>query len=307
MTSPPRHAPVAWFDSAWFDAHDAPWEHPERPQRLWAVRSRLETSGLATKLRRIPADPVRPESLRLVHPKHYLADLENLAQRGGGELDSDTYVAQGSWEAALRAAGAVEQAVRGVLEGSLLRAFCSVRPPGHHAERARGMGFCLLNNVAIGAEVALTLPGVARVAIYDFDVHHGNGTEEIFYDRGDVFYASTHQLPAYPGTGRAADRGEGEGRDRNLNVPLTAWSEVIEPALTRFRPDLLILSAGFDADQRDPLAELAVTPDGFTKLSKRLVSFAEKHCAGRLVSVLEGGYDLVALADDVQAHVGALL
>ena len=311
------HPVVFWFDSEEFDVHESTRPHPERPARLHATRERLRTSGLASRLQKRRPREVSNEWLRQVHDSEYLVRLRELDRAGGGYLDVDTYLVRGSERAALLAAGAVEEAVLEVLKGPRRRAVCTVRPPGHHATRATGMGFCLLNNVAVGAHVALSQPGVERVAIFDWDVHHGNGTEEIFYENADVFYGSVHQRPAYPGTGGQHDRGQGRGRGTTLNCPLapgagdvemlTAWQQSIRPALEEFAPDLLLISAGFDANGRDPIAQLRVTTDGFRRLSEQVVSFAEQSCQGRLVSVLEGGYDETALADDLQAHIETLL
>ena len=316
---------MAWFDSLAFDWHEGPHGHPERPERHQAIRSVLEGKVREGKTRGgdeeelIPTapTPVARSLLERVHDAGYIERLERLATFGGGNIDPDTYVGPHSVEAALLAAGAVSEAVDGVLAGRFRSAFCSVRPPGHHACRDRGMGFCLFNNVVVGAQRALMHPDVGRVAILDFDVHHGNGTEELTYERGDVFFASIHQYPSYPGTGDADRRGRGEGLSTNLNVPLppgagdeefvAAFSERIGPALEKFAPDFLLISAGFDADARDPLAELEVTAAGFRRLSQQVVCWADAHVGGRIVSTLEGGYDLAALGEDVLAHVETLL
>lgn len=312
-----KRVAMGWFDSAEFDVHRAPAPHPERPERLEAIRERLHSSGLAELLVRVEPQPIEAKWVLRVHSSGYVDRLSSMVSSGGGFLDADTYVTPGSEKAAQIAAGAVSEAVVAVLRGDLQRALCTVRPPGHHARAVGGMGFCLFNNVAIGAEVALGEPGVERVAILDFDVHHGNGTEEIFYERSDVFYASVHQRPAYPGSGGPGDKGHGKGWGLNLNVPLppgagdqqllAAWHERIAPALETFAPQILLISAGFDADRRDPLAQLEVTTEGFRSLSFAVVEFADRICGGRIVSVLEGGYDVTALADDVQAHLEALL
>lgn len=316
---------MAWFDSPEFDWHEGPHGHPERPERHHAIVSVLEGKVRAGKTREgdeeelIPAvpTPVDRSLLELVHDAGYIERLERLAAFGGGKIDPDTYVGPHSVEAALLAAGAVSDAVDGVLAGRFRSAFCSVRPPGHHARRDQGMGFCLFNNVVVGAQRALSHPGVGRVAILDWDVHHGNGTEELTYERGDVFFASIHQYPSYPGTGDADRRGRGAGLSTNLNVPLppgsgdpefvAAFNERIRPAFEAFAPDLLLISAGFDADARDPLAELEVTTVGFRQLSEQVIAWADSHVGGRVVSTLEGGYDLTALGQDVLSHVETLL
>jgi acetoin utilization deacetylase AcuC-like enzyme len=253
--------------------------------------------------------------LARVHAADYIASMEKLSAAGGGRLDADTPIGPHTARAAGLAAGAVVLAVERVLDGRWSRAFCSVRPPGHHASRERGTGFCVFNNVAVGAAAALDRVG--RVAILDWDAHHGNGTQAIFARDPRVFYASWHQSPFYPDTGRADEVGEASGVRTVVNCPLpagagdaelmAAWAERIEPALRTFRPELLLVSAGFDADVRDPLTDLAVTSAGFAALSRAVVDWADEHCSGRIVSVLEGGYALDALVEDVVAHVRALL
>jgi acetoin utilization deacetylase AcuC-like enzyme len=250
-----------------------------------------------------------------VHTPEYIASIEQLSARGGGWLDEDTHVGPHTLRAALLAAGAVALAVQRVLDGAWDRAFCSVRPPGHHASSDQGMGFCIFNNVAVGARAALAR--VERVAILDWDAHHGNGTQSLFARVGRVLYASWHQSPFYPDTGLPSETGEGPGRGTVVNCPLhpgaddaallAAWTTRIQPALCSFRPDLLLISAGFDGDARDPLTDLAITTAGFGALSRAVVAWADEHCAGRIVSVLEGGYHLRALGEDVTAHVNALL
>ncbi|MCH2110564.1 MAG: histone deacetylase [Polyangiaceae bacterium] len=304
-----------YWDSQDFDWHHGPENHPERPARLDAVRAALAPLH-SRGLRAMEPQPIDASWLRRVHCHDYLERLLRLCAFGGGQLDADTYIVEGTERAALLAAGAVHDAVLSVLGDQTRRAFCAVRPPGHHARPEGGMGFCILNNVAIGAEVALAQPGVERVAIIDFDVHHGNGTQEVFEQRSDVFYASIHQSPCFPSTGSALDIGFGAGQGSCLNVPvapgsgdesyLQAW-ELIEVALEKYRPQILLVSAGFDAHQRDPLAELNVSTEGFAELSQRIVLAAERICEGRIVSVLEGGYDLTALAESTRAHVEALM
>jgi acetoin utilization deacetylase AcuC-like enzyme len=232
---------------------------------------------------------------------------------GHAAIDADTIVSPGSGEAALRAAGAVIAAVDAVMTGEALNAFCAVRPPGHHAERDRAMGFCLFNNVAVGAYHARAAHGIDRVAAIDFDVHHGNGTQDIFWSDPNLLYASTHQSPLYPGTGARGERGVGN----IFNVPLRAGSgtqefraaveAVILPALESFAPDLVLISAGFDAHSDDPLAGLEFVAADYAWVTRQLVDLARRHCNGRIVSSLEGGYDLKALGESAAAHVGALM
>jgi acetoin utilization deacetylase AcuC-like enzyme len=307
---------VGWLDSHDFDLHTNGYGHPECPERLTAVRDAFAQSGVESHLIRTEPRLVDRALLESIHLPAYVAAIERFCSSGGGQLDPDTAAVSESWPAALKAAGGVVDAVQNVLSGTWQRAFCSARPPGHHAAASRAMGFCLFDNVAIGAQAALN-SGLTRVAILDWDVHHGNGTQSIFWERGDVFYASWHQYPFYPGTGAACEKGTAGGLGATLNCPLPAgsgdaeylhaWREQILPALEDYQPELLILSAGFDADARDPLAGLAVTAHGFEMLSREVIEWSDRHCGGRVVSVLEGGYDLTALAEDVTLHVQTLL
>lgn len=272
----------------------------------------LKDAGIAG-LEPREAPGIDPALLQLVHPSalidRVLAPVRSDERRW---IDGDTVMSAGSAEAALRAAGAVCDAIDSVMAGDADNAFCAVRPPGHHAEPGRAMGFCLFNNVAVGALHAREKHGIGRVAAIDFDVHHGNGTQAAFESDGDLFYASTHQWPLYPGTGAAGETGVGN----ICNVPLAAgsgsaefrhaMSETVLPALEAFRPDLILLSAGFDAHKDDPLAGLKFRTEDYGWATARLVELAEGLCGGRLVSALEGGYDLQALADSAVAHVGAL-
>ena len=307
---------VGWLDSPKFDRHVNGPLHPERPERLTAVREGLARTGLDARLERIEPPDVDLSLLKRLHAPDYVDAIEHLCRAGGGSLDPDTSIVAESWPAALAAAGAVEYAVRQVLEGAWKRAFCSPRPPGHHATPSRAMGFCLFGNASVGAQTALDA-GCRRVAILDWDVHHGNGTQDIFWSRADVLYASWHQYPFYPGTGRAEEVGEGDGTGFTVNCPLPAgagdaeymqvWKDRIRPALEDHAPEMLIVSAGFDADARDPLGGHQVTASGFEALSAAVVEWADQHCGGKLVSVLEGGYSLEALAEDVSLHLQTLL
>lgn len=307
---------MGWVDSPEFDLHHHEHGHPERPERLLAVREGLAQRGLDSRLRRELARPVNRSLLERLHLATYVSGIEQVCARGGGRLDADTSVVPESWEAALKSAGAVTQAVAHVLAGTWERAFCSVRPPGHHATASRAMGFCLFGNAAVGAQLALDL-GLQRVAILDWDIHHGNGTQSLFWNRNDVMYASWHQFPFYPGTGRAQDVGEGEGAGFTVNCPLpagagqaeylAAWETKILPALDRTQPEMLIISAGFDSDARDPLGGHRLQAASYEALTARVVEWADKNCHGRIVSVLEGGYSLSALAEDVAVHVATLL
>jgi len=293
--------------------HDTGRHHPEAPARLRAVLDGLSGAGFGALIRR-SAPRTEPAELERAHdPRFVAALLASIPREGHGAIDADTIVSPQSGEAALHAAGAVVAAVDAVIAGEAANAFCAVRPPGHHAERARAMGFCLFNNVAIGAQRARQVHRLDRVAVIDFDVHHGNGTQAIFEDDPHLFYASTHQWPLYPGTGGRNETGVGNV----VNAPLppnagsaefrTAMNERILPALEDFRPDLVMVSAGFDAHRADPLAQLNLVEADFAWVTERLVALAARHCRGRVVSSLEGGYDLDALAASAAAHVGALL
>ena len=305
--------------------HAVPPGHPERPERLAAIETVLAPVHFPDLVRERAPEATR-EMLARVHDAAHVdaifetgETLARLAAEGQdgrlAQLDPDTWMSAGSLEAALRAAGGVVRAVEAVVggDGGVRTAFCAVRPPGHHAEAGRAMGFCLFNNVAAGAVHALFDLGVQRVAIMDFDVHHGNGTQALFWNEPRVMYLSTHQMPAYPGTGQESERG---AHDNVVNCPLppgaggTAFREAVEarvlPAIARFRPDLLMISAGFDAHRADPLAGLQLEEADFAWITLRLAETAARVCDGRIVSVLEGGYDLKALAASVAAHVRVL-
>jgi acetoin utilization deacetylase AcuC-like enzyme len=305
---------VAWFDDPRFEAHkNGPGgdHHPERPARHAAVAEALTPLPLELMRPR----PATDEELLRVHTRSHLERVAEAA-RLEAPIDPDTACVHESEDAARHAAGALIQATELVLDDHIKRAFCSVRPPGHHARPSGPMGFCLYSNVAIAAEAALARDDVERVAILDFDVHHGNGTQDAFYERGDVLFASWHQYPHYPGTGARDETGRGAGEGKTVNCPLpagagddelmAAWAETVRPALVEHGPDLILVSAGFDGDGRDPLAGLRYTPAGFARLTAELVKAADELCAGRLVSTLEGGYDLKALAEDARAHVESL-
>jgi acetoin utilization deacetylase AcuC-like enzyme len=293
--------------------HDPGSFHPERPDRLRAVLQGLSDSAFKP-LERIAAPRAEEKSLLLCHPASHVEDvMAAIPAQGREHLDGDTAVSPGSGEAALRAAGAVVAAVDAVCTGKARNAFCAVRPPGHHAEADQAMGFCLFNNVAVGALHARKIHGLSRVAVIDFDVHHGNGTQHMFERDPSLFYASTHQWPLYPGTGSERERGVGY----IVNAPLNAHSGGLEfrdafnrkilPALDKFAPELVIISAGFDAHEDDPLASLRLHEDDYEWVTAALAEVASTHAKGRLVSALEGGYDLNALAASAAAHVKALM
>ena len=293
--------------------HDTGPGHPERPARHEAVRAAL--AGISAQWLTVEEAPLASvEQLERVHEQGYVArTLAAIPAEGWTRLDADTVASPGTREAALRAAGGAVQAVDAVMAGRTLRAFSAMRPPGHHAESDRAMGFCLFNSVAVAAAHARSVHGIGRIAIVDFDVHHGNGTQEIFWDDPMTMYVSTHQWPLYPGTGAAGERG---AHDNILNVPLSpgtdgvlfrrAVQERVLPALDQFRPELVMISAGFDAHRDDPLANLALVEDDFRWITAELVAVAERHAKGRVVSVLEGGYDVDALERSAQVHLWAL-
>lgn len=294
--------------------HDTSPGHPESPARLRAVLQALDASGFDT-LDRLEAPRATREQLLLVHPEaHVDAVFAAVPDNGYGRIDGDTIVSPGSGEAALRAAGALVAAVDAVMADEAHNAFCAVRPPGHHAEPMRAMGFCLFNNVAIGARHAMDSHGLARVAVMDFDVHHGNGTQALFEHEPAMFYASTHQSPLYPGTGSLNERGIA-GNIVNAPLPPGAGSDafrdamrsVVLPSLRKFAPEMVFVSAGFDAHAADPLAQLSLTTEDFAWATQELCKLADEVCEGRLVSTLEGGYDLAALAASSAAHVRALM
>jgi acetoin utilization deacetylase AcuC-like enzyme len=295
-------------------AHDMGEGHPERPERLRAVDQALEDETFQL-LARDTAPRVAIEALTRVHPLDYVETIQRASPtRGAIQLDSDTAMSPGTLEAALRSAGGATFAVDEVVTRRVDNAFVATRPPGHHAEMATPMGFCFFNNAAIAARHAQAAHGVERVAIVDFDVHHGNGTQDIFWSDRRVMYASTHQMPLYPGTGALTETGE---HNQIVNAPLRAgdggdafrdaFETAILPRLDDFAPDLLIISAGFDAHFRDPLGGLNLSEADFGWVTERLVALAARRCGGRVVSLLEGGYDLEGLARSAAAHVSALM
>jgi len=292
-------------------------DHPESVRRLEAVMRRLRAMPEWPSLSVLEAPAADLEWLLSVHSPKHVRRVEQLAAAGGGWLDPDTVVSPGSWEAALHAAGGTVAAGLAVARGDLSGAFVAVRPPGHHAPADRGMGFCLFNNVAIAARRLLDLRLASRVAVVDFDVHHGNGTQDIFYDDPSVLYFSTHQMPLYPGSGSVREVGVGAGEGFTMNVPLdpgvgdegygVVFDWVLAPALRRYRPEVILVSAGYDPHWRDPLASMRVTVPGFRAMASRIQGLAGELCAGKVVYVLEGGYDTSALASAVEATLLALL
>jgi acetoin utilization deacetylase AcuC-like enzyme len=302
---------VGLYDHPAFREHDAGAGHPERPERLDAVRRGIREAGLEPRLQILTPRPATREELLAVHTAGY---VDRLAATEGRttRFDPDTQAGPHSYAAALLAAGSVVDAVDRVRAGEIARAFCAVRPPGHHAEADRAMGFCLFNNVAVGAARALAA-GLRRVAVIDFDVHHGNGTQDIFYDDPRVLYVSSHAYPFYPGTGGLDEVGEGKGTGFTVNLPLPGtmgdaeygriYREIVEPVVGAYDPELVLVSAGFDPHRDDPLAGMAVTERGFAQIAASCLAGAGGAAKGRAVFVLEGGYDL----DGIAASAGAVM
>ena len=297
-----------------FAGHETPSGHPERPDRIRAVDKVLSDPRFAALIRE-EAPEVELAAVLRCHPSDYVHAIEEANPRDGlVQLDADTSMSPGTWEAVLRGAGASTRAVDAVLKGEADNAFAAIRPPGHHAEKQTAMGFCFVNNAAVAARHAQMAHGIGRVAIIDWDVHHGNGTQDIFWNDASVMYCSTHEMPLYPGTGAKDERGD---FDTIVNAPLKAgdggevfrdaFTSLILPRLMAYRPELVIISAGFDAHWRDPLANINLDESDFAWATAKLMDLASSTAGGRLVSVLEGGYDLKGLAGSVGAHVGVLM
>jgi acetoin utilization deacetylase AcuC-like enzyme len=298
--------------------HDTGPGHPEQPARYTAALNRLEETGLLQDLTPIATRSATDDELALVHTREYIGLVEREVAQGRRQLSTgDTEIGSHSVESARVAAGSVLSAVDAVFTAIVQNAFCAIRPPGHHASAAIGMGFCLFSNVAIGARYAQQRYGAERVLIVDWDVHHGNGTQDIFYRDGSVLFFSTHQSPWYPGTGAASEHGEGDGAGKTINCPfpagsgrreiLGAFRDILIPAATAFHPDFVLISAGFDSRINDPLGHFLLTDNDFADLTHLMTDLAAQHCAGRLVSVLEGGYNLEGLASATETHLRALL
>jgi len=294
--------------------------HPERPERLLAIVERLRQTGRWDDLKHLEFDAAVPETVARLHGLDYIDRARRTCELDAGYLDSgDTPVCEHSFDVALLAVGGATRAVDAVMAGEVNAAFCAMRPPGHHAEQRLAMGFCLFNNIALAAEHLIREHGLQRVAIVDFDVHHGNGTQHLFDQRADVLFISIHEHPKFqfPGTGYEHERGNGDGSGFTLNAPLLpgsadealakAFDEQVIPKLNDYRPQFLLVSAGFDGHVKDPLGGLEMTNAAFNRATEQLVEVAKTHSEGRLVSVLEGGYDLDALASCVDDHVGVLL
>ena len=296
--------------------HDTGVYHPERPARLKRIIDKLHTSGQWDQLQLIMPKPADVKWIGMVHSNEYINFVQRECGATVAQLDADTAICKDSFRIALLAVGGCLGAADAIMKGEVINAFCAVRPPGHHAEKSRAMGFCLFNNVAITAKYIQQNYGLEKILIIDWDVHHGNGTQHAFYEDASVFYFSTHQSPHYPGTGLSYETGKGKGEGFNLNVPLPAgsgdkeYAEVFHdkliPAAEKFKPDFILISAGFDAHRDDPLAGMLMTEAGFAHLTEMVTDLAEKFCAGKIISVLEGGYHLEKLAVSVAAHIDIL-
>ena len=292
-------------------------EHPESPARLEHLDAHLRQQGLPARFAPGGLRAATVAELARVHRPAYIAQVERFAKAGGGQLEADTVLSERSYEVACQAAGAAISAVENVLDGPQRRAVCLIRPPGHHALPERAMGFCLFNNVAVAARHAERARGLGRILIVDWDVHHGNGTQDMFYEVENIVFFSAHRSPFYPGTGAVDETGAGRGLGSTFNLPLkfgirrkeylAQFGRVLEDAAQRARPELVLLSAGFDAHRSDPIGSLGLESEDFGALTRLLVQVANQHCQGRLVSLLEGGYNIRALAESVQAHLEAIL
>jgi acetoin utilization deacetylase AcuC-like enzyme len=308
-----NRTPIVYSDH-YLDHHTGP--HPETEGRLVAIIEHLDAQGLLVNRPLLTPTNAPREAILRVHDAAYVDALERFCAAGGGWLEPSTVVSAASFDVALLAAGGAIRAVDAVLTGEAARAFALVRPPGHHATVETGMGFCLFNNVAVAAQYARDRYGLERVAIIDWDVHHGNGTNDIFYNDPHVLFISTHQHPLYPGSGLARERGVGVGEGYSLNIPLPprsgdadylrVFDNLIGPLVLSYQPELLFISAGFDAAQDDPLAEMLVSDEGFRQMAERAVAWADTCCEGRIVALLEGGYDLAALARGVAVTLRVL-
>jgi len=308
---------IGYFHHPLFEKHLEGYAHVERPERLAAIMRKIKSGSPAAEIRFIEAEPAELAWIERVHDHNYINDILALDVKNATILDwGDTVATPDTPQAALYAAGASVKAVRMVMDKDISAAFCAVRPPGHHAERDRAMGFCIFNNIAIAAADLIEHGGLSRVAIIDWDVHHGNGTERMFAANRRVLYVSLHQYPHYPGTGHETATGIGEGEGYTLNIPmgsgagdddyLDAFTLTILPAIDDFKPEFILISAGFDAHIDDPLSGTRLTTGAFGEMTRLVKDAAARHCDGRIVSLLEGGYNLDALADSVEAHLSVL-
>ncbi|MEQ1946211.1 MAG: histone deacetylase [Bryobacteraceae bacterium] len=309
--------PIALLLDPIYRKHDPGPGHPEQPARYDAVTRAVEATGMAKSMAHVPVRIATDDEIALVHTHKYIDLAKREIASGASSLSTgDTNVGPESLDVALRAVGGVLNAVDAVVTGKAANGFCAVRPPGHHARPDQGMGFCIFNNIAIAARYAQKKHGLAKVLIADWDVHHGNGTQDTFYEDGSVFFMSTHQSPWYPGTGAAKETGEGKGKGTTMNFPfpagsgrkeiVVAFQENLRRAADQFKPDLVMLSAGFDSRLGDPLGQFTLSDEDFADLTKVMIEIAGSHAQGRLISVLEGGYSLSGLSAAVTAHVKAL-
>lgn len=297
--------------------HDAGPFHPESPERLLSIVRALENSDLWDKLIHLTPSPAKVEQVEYIHSRRYIDFLRNFCSRGGGNLELDTAVSRESYDVALLAVGGVIKAIDAVMNGEVNNAFAAVRPPGHHAQPDAGKGFCLFNNIAIGARYIQRDHGLKKVLIVDWDVHHGDGTNYVFYEDPTVFYFSIHQFPFYPGTGKAYETGRGEGAGYTMNVPVSfgarpelyidTFQKRLKPVALKFKPDFVLISAGFDSHKDDPLGGVGLTAETFGKLTDIVCEIAYESCNGRVVSTLEGGYNPQALSDSVIEHLRHLM
>lgn len=287
-----------------FLTHDT-GDHPENASRMTATMALLDESGLLNRVTRIAVRAATRDELSLVHDPRYVDGVKRVAEEGGGWVDPDTLITPVSYDVAAHVVGGTLNALDAMLRGDVASAFCLVRPPGHHATPVQAMGFCLFNHIAIAAARALQAPGIERVAIVDYDVHHGNGTQDAFYDDGRVLYVSTHEFPFYPGTGPAEETGAGDGAGTTVNIPMPhgcgddeyrrAFAEVVMPAVRRFRPQIILVSAGYDAHFADEIALQRLSVDGYGALTSMVIELADELCEGRVIFAQEGGYHLTAL------------
>jgi acetoin utilization deacetylase AcuC-like enzyme len=297
--------------------HETGKIHPESPSRLSFLLDYLERKNYYSELVKIEPHNPSLEWVSKIHPLEYIQLIEEYSKHAPGNLDMDTVVSSETYRVALLAVGGVLAGVDGVMQGKVKNVFCAVRPPGHHAEPNRGMGFCIFNNVAVGARYVQEKYRLKKVLIVDWDAHHGNGTQKAFYSDPSVYYFSIHQFPFYPGTGEESEKGSGEGTGYTLNIPMFAGSSDLEyqevfetilyPAALKYDPDFIFVSAGFDGHKNDLLTNLQLTSNGFKVITQVIKELADKTCQGRIVSVLEGGYNLKALACSVEAHLLALM
>jgi acetoin utilization deacetylase AcuC-like enzyme len=303
------------YDQIYLD-HDTGFGHPERAERLEATMQVLEESGLAEKVSIVSPRDATVEEIKLVHPEKYIQKVQNMASSGGGWLDGDTPVSPRSYDAALRSAGAALEGLERIFSGQADNAFCLARPPGHHALPTRGMGFCIFNNNAVASRFAMENYGVSRIFILDWDAHHGNGLQDIFYQDKRVLYVSLHQYPHYPGSGSNREVGSEEGEGYTVNFPLppgsgegvylAAFDQVIIPLARQYKPQLVLISAGYDGHFSDPLCSMQLTSNGYAEMALRLKELASSECSGRIMANLEGGYDLTGIAASICNTIAVL-